>query len=70
MNNYWKNWIKAAGIRAVRTMAQTASALISLGAVVSDIDWATVGSAALVAGIYSLITSVIGLPECPEEKEE
>lgn len=57
------NWIKAAGIRAVKTVAQTALSLISVGAVMSEIDWVTVGSASIVAGIYSLLTSVAGLPE-------
>lgn len=58
-----KKWFKAAGIRAVKTMAQTALSLISVGAVMSDISWAMVGSASLVAGIYSMLTSIAGLPE-------
>lgn len=57
------NWFKAAGIRAVKTVAQTAVSLISVGAVMSDIDWIMVGSASLLAGILSLLTSVVGLPE-------
>lgn len=61
-----KKWFKAAGIRAVKTMAQTALSLISVGAVMSDIDWMVVGSASLVAGIYSMLTSVAGLPELKE----
>ena len=61
-----KKWFKAAGIRAVKTMAQTALSLISVGAVMSDINWAVVGSASLVAGIYSMLTSVAGLPELKE----
>ena len=56
-------WWKAALIRAVKTVAQTAVALIGVGSVMSDIDWVRVGSAALVAGILSLLTSVAGLPE-------
>lgn len=56
-------WIKAAGVRAIKTVAQTALSLISVGAVMSEIDWAMVGSASVVAGIYSLLTSVAGLPE-------
>lgn len=64
-----KIWLKAALIRAVRTVAQTAAALIGVGAVMSDIDWVRVGSAALLAGILSLLTSVAGLPEVePETK--
>ena len=61
-----KKWFKAAGIRAVKTMAQTALSLISVGAVMSDINWAVVGSASLVAGIYSMLTSIAGLPELKE----
>ena len=61
-----KKWWKAAGVRAIRTVAQTASALIAMGAVMSDVDWLKVGSASLLAGILSLITSVAGLPEVEE----
>lgn len=63
MSNKTKSWIKCAGVRAVKTMAQTALSLISVGAVMSEIDWVMVGSASLVAGIYSVLTSVAGLPE-------
>lgn len=63
------DWIKAAGIRAVKTVAQTALSLISVGAVMSEIDWVTVASASVVAGIYSLLTSVAGLPELNTETE-
>lgn len=69
MQNFTK-WIKAAGIRAIRTAAQTALGLITVGAVMADINWITVGSAALVAGIYSLLTSVAGLPELKEGDQE
>lgn len=58
-----KNWIKAAGIRAVKTVAQTAVATIGTSAVMGDVNWLMVGSAALLAGILSLLTSVAGLPE-------
>lgn len=64
---YWKNWLKAAGIRAVKTVAQTAVSLIGVGAVMSDIDWLMVGSASLLAGILSVLTSVAGLPEVTTE---
>ena len=67
---YWKNWLKAAGIRAVKTVAQTAVSLIGVGAVMSDIDWWMVGSASLLAGILSLLTSVAGLPEVTSEESE
>lgn len=58
-----KTWLKAAGIRAIKTVAQTAVALIGVGTVMSDIDWIQVGSASLLAGILSLLTSIAGLPE-------
>ena len=59
-------WLKAAGVRAVKTMAQTALAVITTGAVMSDVDWLTVGSASVLAGIASLLTSLAGLPELKE----
>ena len=59
----FKEWIKAAGIRAIKTVAQTAVSLIAVGAAMEDIDWLRVGSCALLAGILSLLTSVAGLPE-------
>lgn len=62
-------WIKAAGIRAIRTVAQTALSLISVGMVLSEVDWAMVASASAVAGVYSLLTSVAGLPEVPKVEE-
>ena len=58
-----KAWIKAASIRAIKTVAQTAVALVSVGTVMSDINWIQVGSASLLAGILSLLTSIAGLPE-------
>lgn len=58
-----KQWIKAAGIRAVKTVAQTAIATIGTGAMLSSVDWLAVLSASLLAGILSLLTSVAGLPE-------
>lgn len=63
MQNYWLDWLKAAGIRAVKTIAQTAVAMISVGTVMSDVNWIQVGSAALLAGILSLLTSIAGIPE-------
>lgn len=59
----WKDWIRAAGIRALKTVAQTAAATIATAAVMSDVNWLMVGSASLLAGILSLLTSVAGLPE-------
>ena len=63
MNNNFKHWLKAAGIRAIKTIAQTAIATIGTSAILSEVNWAVVGSAALLAGILSLLTSVAGLPE-------
>ena len=60
-------WFKAAGIRAVKTMAQTAVAVIGTAAVVSAVDWELVVSSAVVAGVVSLLTSVAGIPEVKEE---
>lgn len=62
----WKNWIKAAGIRAVKTVAQSAIATIGASVVLSEVDWRMVVSAALLAGILSLLTSLAGLPELEE----
>ena len=60
-------WIKAAGVRAIKTVAQTAVATIGTAAVMGNVDWLMVGSAALLAGILSLLTSVAGLPELKSE---
>lgn len=62
-----QKWAKAAAIRAVKTMAQTAVAVIGTGAVVSEVNWQMVVSSAIVAGIVSLLTSVAGIPEVSEE---
>ena len=56
-------WVKAAGVRAIKTVAQTAIATIGTSALMSEVNWIAVGSASLVAGILSLLTSVAGLPE-------
>ena len=58
-----RKWWKAAGMRAVKTMAQTAVAIIGTGAVISQVNWVQAASAAAVAGVLSLLTSVAGLPE-------
>lgn len=66
----WKKWFKAAGIRAIKTVAQTAVATIGTAAVLGEVDWLVVGSAAVLAGLLSLLTSVAGLPEVKEETVE
>lgn len=63
MTDYFKEWIKAAGVRALKTVAQTAVATIGSCALLSEVNWLVVGSAACLAGILSLLTSVAGLPE-------
>ena len=69
MSNYWKNWLKAAGIRAVKTVAQTAVATIGTSAVLGDVNWIMVASASALAGILSLLTSIAGIPEVKESDE-
>ena len=63
MRYEWKEWIKAAGIRAIKTVAQTAIATIGTSAVISEVNWIMVASASALAGILSLLTSIAGLPE-------
>lgn len=63
-------WVKAAAVRALRTMAQTALGLLTVGAAMADINWLQVGSVAVVAGVYSLLTSIAGLPELKEQGGE
>ena len=65
-----KNWAKCAGVRALKTMAQTAVSLITVGAAMTEIDWITVGSVSLVAGILSILTSIAGLPEVKNKEEK
>ena len=65
MTNF-KSWIKCAGIRALKTVAQTAVATIGTTAVMSEVDWTVVLSASVLAGILSLLTSMAGLPEVKE----
>lgn len=67
MSNHVKEWWKAAGIRAIKTVAQTAVATIGTSAVLSEVNWVIVASASALAGILSLMTSIAGLPEVPKE---
>ena len=63
----FKKWLRAAGIRVLKTVAQTAIGVIGASAVIAEVNWLTVLSAALLAGLVSLLTSVAGLPEVKEE---
>ena len=65
----WKSWIKAAGVRAIKTVAQTAVATIGTSAFLSQVDWRMVISASILAGVLSLLTSVAGLPEVSDGAE-
>lgn len=65
----FKTWLRAAAIRAIKTVAQSAAALIGVGTVMSDINWMQVLSASILAGILSILTSVAGLPEVEHDGE-
>lgn len=65
----WKSWAKAAGVRAVKTMAQTAVATIGTSMAMAEVNWVMVASASALAGILSLFTRVAGLPELKPEKK-
>lgn len=66
MSDKWTKWWKAAGIRAIKTVAQSAIAAIGASAILSEVNWPVVVSAAVLAGVLSLLTSVAGLPEVNE----
>lgn len=68
MTNF-KKWLAAAGVRALKTVAQTAVATIGTSAVISEVNWVMVASASVLAGVLSLLTSVAGLPELKVEEE-
>lgn len=67
MKGNLKNWAKAAGVRAVKTVAQTAVSIIGVSALISEVNWLAVLSASMLAGILSLLTSIAGLPEISEK---
>lgn len=64
---YWRHWMKAAAVRAVKTVAQSAVATIGAATAMGEVNWVLVGSAAALAGVLSLLTSVAGLPEVQAE---
>ncbi|MCI9523600.1 MAG: hypothetical protein HFF01_00930 [Erysipelotrichaceae bacterium] len=63
-----KDWIEKASIRSIKTMAQTAVSLVTIGNMVTDMDWISILSISLTAGIASILTSIAGLPECEEQE--
>ena len=67
---FTKEWFKCAGIRAIKTVAQTAIAMIGTSVVLSDVDWRMVISASILAGILSILTSLAGLPEVKDAVKE
>lgn len=70
MKNNFKKWVKCAGIRAIKTVAQSAVATIGTSAVLDEVNWIVVLSASALAGILSILTSIAGLPEVKEDDEE
>lgn len=68
MSNKMKNWFRAAGVRAVKTVAQTAIATIGTSVTFGQVNWIMVGSASVLAGVLSLLTSIAGLPEIKEQE--
>lgn len=69
MSDKTKKWIKAAGVRAVKTMAQTAVSLITVGNLITELDWVSIIGISATARVVSMLTSVAGLPEVESEEE-
>lgn len=67
MKRNWKVWLKAAAVRAVKTVAQTAVAIIGTSIVIQSVDWMLVASASVLSGVVSMLTSIAGLPEVKED---
>ena len=65
----WKTWFKAAGIRAIKTVAQAAIATIGASTAMGEVNWVLMGSASLLAGILSMLTSIAGLPEVKQQEQ-
>lgn len=70
MKRDWKQWLKYAGVRALKTVAQSAIASIGVSATIGEVDWVMVASAAALAGVLSLLTSIAGLPELNNGESE
>ena len=67
---WWMQWVYCAGVRSIKTVAQTAVGVIGASVIISDVNWTVVVSASLLAGITSLLTSVAGLPEITESGDQ
>ena len=70
MSDKAKKWLKAAGVRAVKTIAQTAVAMIPVAVTIQSVDWLAVAGTAALAGVVSMLTSVAGLPEVKESEDK
>ena len=68
--NYWNRWFKAAGVRAIKTVAQTAVATIGTASVLGEVNWTMIISASLLSGLVSILTSIAGIPEVQVENTD